>query len=866
MRFGTFVSIFSFVFVSVAAADAAAPGKQPLTTRWAAEVTADNCWREYPRPQLTRADWMCLNGNWDLAILPAAAAKPDRFDKKIVVPFPVESYLSGVQAKVEPDQRIWYRRTFTPPAKWQGQRLLLHFGAVDWDAKVWVNGVEAGGHQGGYDPFSFDVTEQIDWSGDNEIVVAVSDPTDQGTQPHGKQQRVPEGIRYTPTSGIWQTVWLEPVPESSIERLKITPDADAKSVTIEAAARGADESQRIEVEVLKSGAVVASGETLPGKPLTLAVPNARLWSPDSPFLYDLRVRLKNETESIDEVGSYFGLRSIALGKDKNGLTRIMLNGEPQFQFGVLDQGYWPDGLYTAPSDEAMQYDLKVAKDLGFNMIRKHVKVEPARWYYWCDKLGLLVWQDMPSGDAKGPWPQDGTEMVRSTESADQFRKELKAMVDFGYNFPCVVVWIPFNEAWGQFDTEVVAAWLKQYDPSRLVIAASGGNDLGVGDVDDDHFYPGPGGPPAERRRAAVLGEFGGLGLPLKGHTWQDDANWGYRSFTDADDLEVAYLGLAEKLRPLIESHLSAAVYTQLTDVEIEVNGLMTYDREVLKCDAKTLHAAHQELFKPVPNMSRERRLGASTLAWWRFEEGEPGRPLPNIADNKGAIGVRDVSGHNNHLFAFSGRTAPSLGKVNFASELAPSYGGNNQCLDDAKAPAEAGLVRDLFTDPNLAVTHMNVLNNYPFTEWTVEASFALSELGQPQAILSKQGRHGEAPYPPFQLGVLKDDDAIQLQMIDASGQHRVVAGKQGVKVRTWYHVAATCDGNSLKLYLREEGSSNYELQSEQSVAGSLLRSEGTWAVGRGFYEDRIAFDANAMIDEVRISTVGRSPSEFLFAP
>jgi hypothetical protein len=866
MLFRASISAFFLVLALKMVSEAAPPRKEPLVTRWAAKVTADDCWPQYPRPQLTRPEWMNLNGSWDLAILPASAPTPTEFGKKILVPFPVESLLGGVRASVQPDQRVWYKRTFTLPDKWNGRRVLLHFGAVDWEASVCVNGEKVGDHQGGYDPFSFDISGALDWSDANEVVVAVSDPTDRGTQPHGKQQLVPEGIRYTPTTGIWQTVWLEPVPERSIESLRITPNALKKSVTIEVAGRGVDKTHRIEVDVTHAGSVVASGEAALGTPLTLSIPDAQLWSPDRPFLYDLRVRLIEGAKTIDEVGGYFGLRSIALGQDKNGLTRIMLNGEPLFQLGVLDQGYWPDGLYTPPSDEAIKHDLEVAKQFGFNMIRKHVKIEPARWYYWCDRLGLLVWQDMPSGDQKGPWPQDGEEITRSVASADQFRKELKAMVDFGRNFPSVVVWIPFNEAWGQFETKQVSDWLKQYDSTRLVIAASGGNDVGVGDVDDDHFYPGPGGPPAERKRAAVLGEFGGLGLSLTGHTWQDEANWGYRSFNKKDDLALAYVELIKKLRPLVRSHLSAAVFTQLTDVEIEVNGLMTYDRELIKIPMEKAASANSALFERLPTLTVEQRLAAPTLAWWRFEDSKPGEMTPNIADNKGAIGVRDESGHNNHLFAFSRRTAPRFAKATYATELGPLDGENKGCLDDTRPPASGVLVRDLFTDPNLARTHMNVLNTYPFTEWTVEASFALAASGGPQVILSKQGRHAQTPHAPFQIGVFGEGGSIQLQFIDASGQYRVVDSKTPARAGTWYHIAATCDGEVLKLYLKEDGQPEYELRGESQVEGGFVLSDGTWAVGRGYYEDQIAFDASAFIDEVRISVVARPKEEFLFAP
>jgi hypothetical protein len=864
MRVAAAALFVQFLVISAVLCAAAPKADPPLVTRWAAMVAEDNSWPEYPRPQLQRADWLNLNGRWDLAVLRADDPRPAAYNKRILVPFPVESFLSGLSARVSPNERVWYRRSFELPSAWKGRRVMLHFGAVDWEAVAWVNGTEVGQHRGGYDPFSFDVTAELKWEAPNELVVAVRDPTDQGDQPHGKQALVPEGIRYTPTTGIWQTVWLEPVPTASVDRIKVIPQAQSKSVRLEFAGTNLDDSHQIEVEISQSGAVAGRGKTAPGKPLTISLANGQLWTPDRPFLYDLQVRLKKDGAMLDEVTSYFGLRSIALGKDKNGLTRIMLNGEPLFHLGVLDQGYWPDGLYTPPSDDAVRHDLETAKRLGFNMIRKHVKVEPARWYYWCDRLGLLVWQDMPSGDEKGLWPLDGTEITRSEESAQQFKSELKCMVDFAHNFPSIVVWVPFNEAWGQFETKQIAAWLKEYDPTRLVVAASGGNDFGAGDVDDDHFYPGPGAPPAEHSRAAALGEFGGLGLPLAGHTWSDEENWGYRTFSKPADLAVAYVDLVDKLRPLVESHLSAAVYTQLTDVEIEVNGLMTYDRAEIKVVPEAVSAANRALFKPLPRLSADRRFAAPTLAWWRFEDGEPGQLLANIEDNKGAIAVIDQSGHNNHLFAFSGQTAPRIGGRDYEDELANVVSENRNCLDDSASPPSGVPVRDLFTDPNLARTHMNVLNTYPFSEWTIEASFSLAKRDGSQVILSKQGSYAQSPYPPFQLGVFGAAQTIQVQMIDGLGKFRVVDSKIRAPVGQWRHVAAVCDGASIKLYVKEDARSEYELCGESSCEGALVNCAGVWAVGRGFADGRITFDALAHIDEVRISVTARPVRQFLF--
>jgi beta-galactosidase/beta-glucuronidase len=493
---------------------------------------------------------------------------------------------------VSENERIWYRRNFEVPRKWRGQRLLLHFGAVDFEATVWVNGKEMGEHRGGYDAFSFDITDALDPSSVNELIVSAWDPTDAGTQPRGKQVRKPNSIWYTPTSGIWQTVWLEPVNAAYITGLEITPDVDNSAVTIHPSTPPMLGACTVEVTIRDGGKVVYRASITAGGRITMPVKNARLWSPEDPHLYNVAVNLKLGNRSVDKVDSYFGMRKISLGKDQKGFTRLMLNNKPYFQMGPLDQGFWPDGLYTAPTDEALRYDIEMTKKLGFNLARKHVKIEPERWYYWCDKLGLLVWQDMPSGDKYigGNDP----DITRSPESAKEFERELTALVQGRGNHPCIVMWVPYNEGWGQWDTARVVEMIKKLDPSRLVDDASGWTDRGVGDVNDMHKYPGPGSPEPEANRAVVLGEFGGLGLPVRGHTWQSEKNWGYRSFTDAGALTTAYVDLVAKLFPLIEEKgLSAAVYTQTSDVEIEVNGLMTYDREQVKMDLSKVAAANR---------------------------------------------------------------------------------------------------------------------------------------------------------------------------------------------------------------------------------------------------------------------------------
>ena len=597
------------------------PAEGPLKTRWAKDVSPGNAHREYPRPQMVRSEWLNLNGLWDLAISDKDARRAT-FDTQILVPFPVESALSGVQRAVSENNRIWYRRTFQLPAKWHGKRILLHFGAVDFEARVLVNGKEVGQHRGGYDAFSFDITDEVDPGGVNELLVAVWDPTDAGTQPRGKQVRKPQGIWYTPTSGIWQTVWLEPVSAAYITGLRITPNVDNSSVIVQANTTPMLGVGRVEVKIRDGGKTIYTASITAGGRMELPVKNARLWTPENPHLYGLEVSLKLGNKAIDQVDSYFGMRKISLGKDEKGFTRLLLNNKPYFQIGPLDQGFWPDGLYTAPTDEALRYDIEMTKKLGFNMARKHVKIEPDRWYYWCDKLGLLVWQDMPSGDKyiRGDEP----DITRSAESAKQFEEELTALVRGRENHPCIVMWVPYNEGWGQWDTARIVELVKKLDPTRLVDNTSGWTDRGVGDVNDMHKYPGPGCPAPEEKRAAVLGEFGGLGLPVSGHTWQKEKNWGYRSFGDAEALTTAYVDLIAKLYPLIdEKGLSAAVYTQTTDVEIEVNGLMTYDREMVKLDAQRVAAANRGNFPPQPKVTELVPTALTDRVTWRYTTDKP---------------------------------------------------------------------------------------------------------------------------------------------------------------------------------------------------------------------------------------------------
>ena len=593
---------------TVASAQPWQPADGPLMTRWAKDVSQENAWPEYPRPQMVRPEWTNLNGLWQYSIRPKDAQQPDQWDGRILVPFAVESALSGVMKAVAPDQKLWYRRTFESPDMTGGSRLLLHFGAVDWQCTVWINGQEAGSHTGGYDPFTFDITDQLR-SGENEIVLAVLDPTDRGWQPRGKQVLKPHGIMYTAVTGIWQTAWLETVPATYIESLKIVPDIDRKvvSVTVKSSA-----DAQIEIVAVDGDSVVAKKSGTAGQPLELAIGSPKLWSPDAPHLYDLEIRLVENGKTIDGVDSYFGMRKIKVAKDARGINRLMLNNQVLFQYGPLDQGWWPDGLYTAATDEAMKYDIVMTKKYGMNMARKHVKYESARWYYWCDKLGLLVWQDMPSGNA-----------AQNEESKANFRKELKAMIDALHNSPSIVMWVPFNEGWGQHDTPEIAQWIEEYDPTRAINEASGWTDFGSGTVSDMHSYPGPGTRPVEENRVVVLGEFGGLGMPVSGHTWQAEKNWGYVSFETAEKLTDAYVGLLTAMRPLIGQGLSAAVYTQTSDVEIEVNGLMTYDRALVKMDLDRIAEAASKLYLPPPTLKQLVASSQTQPQTWSYTTEKP---------------------------------------------------------------------------------------------------------------------------------------------------------------------------------------------------------------------------------------------------
>lgn len=576
------------------------PVGDKIKTKWSQEIDPQNVLPDYPRPIMERKDWKNLNGLWEYAITDKGGQKPSAYQGQILVPFPVESSLSGVGQRVGDRKELWYKRSFSVPSSWKGKRILLHFGAVDWKTDVWVNGVKVGNHTGGFTPFSFDVTPALNKKGENEVIVKVWDPTDAGYQPRGKQVNRPEGIWYTPVTGIWQTVWLEPVSTDYLKDLRVTPDIDRHLLTVNACTEAMNPSDIVQIEVWDGSRLVASEKGMLSQPIEIAMPqDAKLWSPSSPFLYTLKVSLWNGGQKMDEVSSYTAMRKYSMKRDKHGIVRLQLNNKDLFHYGPLDQGWWPDGLYTAPTDEALKYDIQKTKDFGFNMIRKHIKVEPARWYTHCDQLGIIVWQDMPSGDRGPEWQNrkyfDGSERIRSAESEAAYRKEWKEIMDYLYSYPCVGVWVPFNEAWGQFKTVEIAEWTKQYDPTRLVNPASGGNHYPCGDMLDLHNYPAPDLYLYDAQRATVLGEFGGIGLVLKEHLWEPDRNWGYVQFNSSEEATNEYVKYGEMLLDFVPKGFSAAVYTQTTDVEVEVNGIMTYDRKLIKLDEKRIREINQRI-------------------------------------------------------------------------------------------------------------------------------------------------------------------------------------------------------------------------------------------------------------------------------
>lgn len=577
-----------------------------LKTRWTDKIDRNNPLPEYPRPQMERADWMSMNGVYNYAIVDASVEWVENFDGEIVVPFAVESMLSGVEKPLKPDQKLWYKKTFSIPDNMKGKNILLNFAAVDWDCKVYVNKQLAGGHRGGYATFTIDITSLLN-DGENELVVSVYDPTENGWQQRGKQVNKTHGFWYVATSGIWQSVWLEAVEPCHITKLRMTPDIDTKTLAIKTFATYSD--CKVKVTVFDGDDIVSINEISLDD--VISFNDIKLWSPETPFLYDLKIELIKDGNIVDTVKSYIGMRKYSIGKDEKGYPRFFLNNKPYFQRGLLDQGYWSDGGMTPPTDEAMIYDIETMKRLGFNMLRKHIKVELDRWYYHCDRLGMLVWQDMVSGGEyigqllAGVLPlvaihvkDDKYKAFKRGEKEwrDEFERELNEMLNQLYNHTCISTWVPFNEGWGQFDSARISNDIKKFDSTRPVDHASGWHDQGAGDYNSMHRYIAPINPRRNDGRVFAITEFGGFSHIDRGHTWDESKSFGYLMFPSKESLSKAYAHLHKvQVIPLIKKGLSATVYTQVSDVENEVNGILTYDREHIKIDENVMIEINKKL-------------------------------------------------------------------------------------------------------------------------------------------------------------------------------------------------------------------------------------------------------------------------------
>ncbi|MFB8026696.1 AbfB domain-containing protein [Streptomyces sp. NPDC056465] len=667
------VAAFGVPALAGAAFAAVQPKTPPLTTPWTDQVSTTNPLPEYPRPQMTRGAWQSLNGEWEF-LNPATdgagnvnryAAPPvgQTLPERILVPYPVESALSGIMRNDNRDL-MFYKRSFTVPAGWNGQRINLHFGAVDYEATVFVNGTQVTTHKGGYDRFDVDVTPQLK-SGANELIVRVYDPTDgRGEkQPVGKQVNQTSNIFYTPSSGIWQTVWLEPTPASSVYSVDIRADLADNTARVRVFTRGDVTGHTVLAQAM-NGAQVVGQNTGAFTEFSVPVPDARRWSPDDPFLYDLKVQLRNASgATVDTVTSYFGMREIGT-KKVNGVLRPTLNGEFVFQVGTLDQGFWPDGLYTAPTDAALASDLQKHKDLGFNMVRKHIKVEPARWYYHADRLGLLVWQDVPSTPA--------FDQSRTPSQIAQFETEAREIIDEHRFSPAVVTYVPFNEGWGEWDlndTRRITTALKNQDPSRLVNSHSGYNccvskgDPGTGDMLDWHVYTGPDAPRPSDTRISVLGEFGGIGLRTPGHEYSPrNEFFAYEEVSSAAQLNDRYTGMVRDTQHLMTAKgLSAFIFTEITDVEGEYNGLFTYDRRVQKVDTAQVRKAHGDLIAASRNLNAATPLTLGHVRSFKSTSaGSTDRYLRH-ADSLGRTDVLTTASSDGARQDASFRTVPGLG-------------------------------------------------------------------------------------------------------------------------------------------------------------------------------------------------------------
>lgn len=616
---------FALMLALQAERTAAPPG--PLMTRWGAALDADAPLPEYPRPHMVRQEWTNLNGRWDYAIRARGAGAPADWDGKIVVPFCVESTLSGVSRRVSANEELWYRRTFRADCR-PDQRLLLNFGAVDWECEVFVDGASLGVHQGGYDPFTFELPPDLARGTEHQLVVRVWDPSDSGPQPVGKQRSDNSGIWYTPVTGIWQTVWTEPVSKAGYVRSVEVPPRAAGVAANLAWGTGASQREVLFLDGKTGGRMIEIKGGLDTRVVgNVAQSWLQLWSPEHPVMNSVIIQARSGERMLDEVRCEFAHRDVGMRTDEAGHRRVYLNGKPVFLLGPLDQGWWPDGLYTAPSDGALASDLLTTKQLGFNVIRKHVKLEPERWYWHCEKLGLLVWQDLPNPARAArwyPWREagEGSELAAEAQEGPAFEREMPSIVQAN-PWGCIIAWTLYNEAWGQWQTARLTDKLRGLAGSCLVVGASGGNDFGTGDLRDEHAYPGPAMPPLEEGRVSTLGEFGGLGLALPGHLWKEDGNWGYRRYDDSAQLTDHYVELLTGLRLMKAQGLGAAIYTQTTDVENEINGLLTYDREVLKMDPERVRAANLALQLPPPVIETLLTDARTAPRDWKYSFSEP---------------------------------------------------------------------------------------------------------------------------------------------------------------------------------------------------------------------------------------------------
>ena len=579
-----------------------APKGDKIKTKWGINLDVNNVWNEYPRPQLERKDWINLNGPWLYSVTGKWSNKPKKADGIILIPFPLESSLSGVMRNISDEDIIWYEKDIEIPRNWSDKKIILNFGGVDWKCIIYINDIKVGEHSGGYTSFNFDITNYLR-SGKNKLIVKVIDPTNKGYQPYGKQVMNPYEIYYTSISGIWQTVWLEPLNNDYIKDLEINNDFDKKEIKINFKLNSKKKLPiSLTLEYNDKNIKNIKGLTNNNISIKLEDINFHPWSPSEPNIYTIKAKLFNEREQlIDSIESYTTIRKIEQRKDENGYYRIYLNNNKIFNMGVLDQGYWPDGLYTPPSEEAMIYDINKLKELGFNAIRKHVKIEPYRYYYYCDKIGMLIWQDMPSGDQglniRKQYKLDrGTDRSRSEESIDTYYKEWGEIIENLKFFQCIIIWIPFNEAWGQFDTEKVANFTIEKDSTRLLNVASGGNHRKGGNIFDLHHYPEPSQYFYYEDEINVIGEYGGLGLEIYNHTWKKD-NWGYVKLNSKEEVTQKYEEFIEQLISLSKNGTSGAIYTQTTDVEVEINGLITYDREEMKIYEDRIKAANYKIIE-----------------------------------------------------------------------------------------------------------------------------------------------------------------------------------------------------------------------------------------------------------------------------